>query len=198
MTTRVHHVLKARKNNKAAGIKKGDSYYWWKFRFGGKHFSKTPPARSQLTQSEWLGQAYDLDDQLQELTIDTEGIASTVEDIASQARDLAEQCQERLDAMPEALQESSSSGQTLQEYIDQFEEWADTLEGIDWPDGDAPEEPEDPGEEPDPEDFEDEDEYQEALKEYETLKDIEENSNYDDWKEEMESALSEAQSSCPF
>ncbi len=51
---RAHFVKKARKDNPAAGIKAGDSYYWWKFRRGGKHYSKTAPRPSQLTQSEYL------------------------------------------------------------------------------------------------------------------------------------------------
>ena len=37
---RVHHVKSARKDNPVA--KKGESYYWWKFRYGGKRYSKTP------------------------------------------------------------------------------------------------------------------------------------------------------------
>jgi hypothetical protein len=50
---RAHFVKKARKAIPGTDIKKGDSYYWWKFRFGGKRTSKTAPKASQLTQSEF-------------------------------------------------------------------------------------------------------------------------------------------------
>ena len=59
---RIHHVKSARKNYPSAGIKKGDSYYWWKFRYSSRQLSKTPPRASQLTQSEFLSQVYDLQD----------------------------------------------------------------------------------------------------------------------------------------
>lgn len=42
---------KARKNYKYAGIKKGDTYFWWKFRNSPIRRSKTYPKRQQLTQS---------------------------------------------------------------------------------------------------------------------------------------------------
>jgi len=48
---RVHFVKHARKDNDL--VKKGESYYWWKFRFTGKCMSKTPPRKSQLTESEY-------------------------------------------------------------------------------------------------------------------------------------------------
>ena len=51
---RVHHVKKARKAH-PGGIEKGDSYYWWEFRYGGTRYSKTYPRRSQLTQSKMSG-----------------------------------------------------------------------------------------------------------------------------------------------
>ena len=34
---RVHFVKKARKDYPSTGIQKGDSYYWWQFRYGGTH-----------------------------------------------------------------------------------------------------------------------------------------------------------------
>jgi len=61
---KVHFVKKARKANKEAGIKKGDSYYWWKFRNGGKRTSKTRPKPSQLTQSEYLSTVYGMQEDI--------------------------------------------------------------------------------------------------------------------------------------
>ena len=40
---RVNYVKKARKAIPGADIKVGDAYYWWKFRYGGKHVSKIRP-----------------------------------------------------------------------------------------------------------------------------------------------------------
>ena len=48
---KVHFVKKARQDNPA--VKKGESYYHWSFRYGGKRYSKTRPRQSQLTQSKW-------------------------------------------------------------------------------------------------------------------------------------------------
>jgi hypothetical protein len=52
---RVNFVKKARKAIPSSGIKVGDSYYWWKFRYGGKFVSKERPRQSQLTQSKLSG-----------------------------------------------------------------------------------------------------------------------------------------------
>ena len=61
---RVTFVKKARKDNPVA--KKGEPYYWWQFAFGTKQYSKTQPARSQLTQSSFLSQLYELQDGMEE------------------------------------------------------------------------------------------------------------------------------------
>ena len=43
----IHFVEKARKNNPVA--KKGESYWWWSFKFGvRKHFSKERPTPEQI------------------------------------------------------------------------------------------------------------------------------------------------------
>lgn len=61
---RVHHVKKAMKDNRVC--KKGESYYWWKFRYGGKQYSKTYPRASQLTQSDKLGRIYSAQEAVQD------------------------------------------------------------------------------------------------------------------------------------
>jgi len=62
---KVHHVKKARKNNPVC--KAGESYYWWKFRYGGKHYNLTPPKASQLTQSPYLSVIYSCQEQWENL-----------------------------------------------------------------------------------------------------------------------------------
>jgi len=110
-------------------VKKGESYYWWQFAFGSKNISTTHPRRSQyLTRSEHLGGIYDLEDQLAKMTID-EIDDSCLDDVIQEIENIRDTCQERLDNMPEQLQEAPS-GQTLQEYIDNLEQWQSDLEGI--------------------------------------------------------------------
>jgi hypothetical protein len=125
MVPRVHHVKKARKDNPA--VKKGESYYWWKFRFGGKRYSKTRPKRSQLTQSGFLSQLWDLEDNLP-----TEGIsAEDAESFAEELESLAAECEDSLYAMPDHLQDSSSSGELLQERIDYLSDWSLDIRDLD-------------------------------------------------------------------
>lgn len=113
-------------------VAKGESYWHWAFRFGPKRVSKEEPKRSQLTQSEWLGRAYALEEQMAEATAETADDLSALKDEwLSEIEGMKEEAEERLENMPEGLRENSSSGQTLQEYIDAFEQWHDELDGID-------------------------------------------------------------------
>ncbi len=116
---RVHHVKKARKDNPA--VKKGESYYWWKFRYAGKRYSKTRPKSSQLTQSEFLSRLYAIDEQ------DTPW---SLEDLKDELESLQEMCEDSLQNMPEQLQDSSESGQLLQERIDGLEDWIGQLDSL--------------------------------------------------------------------
>lgn len=113
-------------------VAKGEGYWQWAFRFGPRHVSKTQPKRSQLTQSEWLGRAYALEEQMAVAEASTAADLSSLKDEwLSEIESMKEEAEERLENMPEGLRENSSSGQTLQEYIDAFEQWYDELDGID-------------------------------------------------------------------
>lgn len=120
-------------------VKKGESYYWWKFAFGPKIISKTQPTRSQLTQSSFLSALYDLEDRVSNevVTYDpkvddyTSTLESIRDNLIGEIESLRDGCQDSLDNMPEHLQESSTSGQTLQERIDGLESWISELEDID-------------------------------------------------------------------
>lgn len=125
--TRAHYVKKARKDNPVC--KKGESYYWWKFRYGGKRFSKTMPKPSQLTQSEFLGAIYDIDDRLQEMANDSE-FESEISEICQELEQLKDTCEESLSNMPEQLQDAPT-GELLQGRVDSVQEMIDELEGVD-------------------------------------------------------------------
>lgn len=127
---RVHHVKKARKNYKHAGIKKGESYYWWKFRYGGKNMSKTYPKPSQLTQSEFLGALYAMQEKISDFSCDTvDEFNSFKEEIIEEIDQLIDETQGKLDNMPDALQQAPT-GELLQNRIDALEDWKSQIENI--------------------------------------------------------------------
>lgn len=130
---RAHFVKKARKDGpEGSGVKKGDSYYWWAFMQGGrggpKHYSKTRPRPSQLTQSEFLGTFGDIEDEIGALPAD-DSLEGSVGDIASRIRELGEEQSSKKENMPDGLQEGAT-GELLQERADKCGEIADELEGI--------------------------------------------------------------------
>jgi uncharacterized protein YukE len=128
---RVHFVKKARKAIKEAGVKKGDSYYWWKFRFGGKRVSKTPPKASQLTQSEFLGNMHahqeDVDSFSASSVEDIDSVAGQLRDKAEEIRELGNECEEKYNNMPDSLQQGPT-GELLQTRTEQCENIATELD----------------------------------------------------------------------
>lgn len=127
---RVNFVEKARKDNPVA--KKGESYYWWKFRYGGKHYSKTRPKPSQLTQSPYLGMVRGLMEQIDDFKPeDASDLESLRDEIAGELESLRDETQDNLDNMPEGLQEGDT-GQMLQERIDACENAASELQNMDF------------------------------------------------------------------
>ena len=141
---KVHFVKKARKDYPEDGIKKGESYYWWKPRYGGIRRSKTYPSRQELTQSEFLCRVYDIEDELSVIRtqIETniegknkEGIEELIRDalemIIIEIGELRDECEDKLYNMPEQLQDTSEAGILLQERIDALEDWISELENID-------------------------------------------------------------------
>ena len=85
--TRVAKAQKAQGSCSKCGkkIAKGDPYIWWKFRFGGKRVrcAECPPKPSDLTQSEYLSQVYDLEERIGDINNDDPTAAiSELESIA--------------------------------------------------------------------------------------------------------------------
>lgn len=131
---RVTTVKAARKDIPHAGIKKGETYYWWKFRFGGKQYSKTYPKRSQLTRSSYLATLYDLSDtigKMHEQVYDADSLDSFKSDVISTLEDLKSDCENNLENMPDSLRESSASGELLQERIDNLDNAISEFEDFD-------------------------------------------------------------------
>jgi hypothetical protein len=132
--TRSHFVKKARKAYKEFGIKKGESYYWWKFRRGGMHKSKIAPKPSQLTQSEFWSTVYSIQENYDKTPDSKEDIESQVDEIKSELEQCKDETQEKLDNMPEGLQQGDT-GQLLEERVSSLDECISELEGIDLEDG---------------------------------------------------------------
>jgi hypothetical protein len=132
---RVQFVKSARKDIPGTDIKKGDSYFWWKFRFGGKRTSKTYPSRSQLTQSSFLQTVYDIEDRIASCSFaDMDDAEEQIQGFVDELNELRDTCQESLDNMPEQLQ-YAPTGELLQERIDALESAISDLESITVDDG---------------------------------------------------------------
>jgi hypothetical protein len=152
---RVTHVKKARKDHPAGGIKKGESYYWWAFRYGGKRYSKVYPKQSQLTNSDKLSRIYAAQESIQDaMCDDAELMREVVEAAAEEIREVGEEYQESCDNIRDQFTDSPTADE-CEEKAEACSSLADELEGIDFDslpekpsDDDEPEEPEDPGEEP--------------------------------------------------
>jgi len=126
---RVTFVKAARKDNPVA--KKGESYYWWKFRYGGKRYSLTRPRPSQLTQSAYYGTIRSLVEQIEDTPISTQDeYESLRDDIRDELQNLSEETQGSLDNMPDSLQ-YSPTGEMLQERIDALDNADSELDYID-------------------------------------------------------------------
>jgi len=129
---RVNVVKKAAKDYPEQGIKKGQEYFWWKFRFGPMVRSKEHPKPWQLTRSEFYSTLYQIQDALGKITAeDVESLQQQVQDLAGQIRELGEECQEKHDNMPDSLQDSET-GELLTSRAEAMESAADELEGIDF------------------------------------------------------------------
>lgn len=125
---RVHFVKKARKKNPA--VEKGQSYYWWKFRRGGMHFSATPPKQSQLTQSDFWSAVYALQEQYDKVP-ESDDLESTADEIKGELENIKDETQGKFDNMPEGLQQGDT-GQLLEERVAALDEAISAIEGIDF------------------------------------------------------------------
>jgi hypothetical protein len=127
---RAHFVKKARKDYPDAGIKKGDSYYWWAFQYGPMVRSKVAPKPSQLTQSEFLSTVYDINERLESIDGETaEDFESAISEIVGDLENLRDETQEKHDNMPEQLQQGDT-GQLLEERVQSIEGMISNLESV--------------------------------------------------------------------
>lgn len=119
-------------------VPKGSVYYWWKFRYGSKHISLTPPKPQQLTQSEFNIAILDIQDDLDAIGDLTtiEEVRDQVEEIKGRIEELRDEQEEKKSNMPDSLQESAT-GELLQERYDALDDWYNDLDGLDLDDADT-------------------------------------------------------------
>jgi hypothetical protein len=121
----------ANKDYPEHGIKKGERYWKWKFRYGGKHMSATPPKPSQLTQREDHGAIL----RAQEINPpewdaeNREEIADSINDMLAELESGKDAAQEKYDNLPENFQQAEQ-GQNLETLVSECEDCMTELENI--------------------------------------------------------------------
>lgn len=142
----VNHVAKARKSPGKCGkcgdtIRKGQSYVWWAFRYGGKRVRcskpECAPKPADLTQSEFYSTLYGIQEETFAGTTADE-LKDQRDSVVSELNDLAEETRGKFDNMPEGLQQGDT-GQMLEERADACESAVSDLEGVDIEDEDREE-----------------------------------------------------------
>jgi hypothetical protein len=131
---RVNIVKRAQQDYPEQGIKKGDTYYWWKFRSGGMHRSKTMPRGSQLTQSEYTGGVLSAQETVEDMKPESyehvDDFKSDVESIQGDLESLKSDIEDKLNNMPEGLQQGDT-GQLMQERIDNLDTLISEFDSLD-------------------------------------------------------------------
>ncbi len=134
---RVHTVKKARKPAGSCGkcgktIAKGESYYNWKFRYGGKRVRHTGcgyPRQSELTSSDKLSRCYAAGENIEAAVSDFREdkdlgtLQGVMEESANELREVAEEYRESAQNVEDGM-----NGNRMP-ICDELEEKADNLEG---------------------------------------------------------------------
>lgn len=195
---RVTFVKAARKDNPVC--KKGESYFWWKFRYGGKRYSLVRPRPSQLTQSAYYGSIRSLSERVDDFyCTEYEEFESLKDEVIDELQNIGQECQDGLDNMPESLQ-YSPTGELLQERIDACENGQSEAEGIEefeFEEEDFEREDFDGDEDDDDAEAAHEAEQDEAEAAHEEAEEARKDSEFSDWfdgaKDELTSAVSECE-----
>lgn len=132
MATKVHYVKKCRVDNPA--VKRGEPYYWWKLPMGEKQYSATYPKRSQLTNSDYLGCVFDLQDSLEEHEVgDDLDFEDVLAEVREQVEEIKDQCQINLDNMKENLH-AAPNGRLLIARLKVLDDAISELDSLDYSD----------------------------------------------------------------
>jgi hypothetical protein len=108
-------------------VAEGESFYWWKFRHGGKIFSKTYPRRSQLTQNDYELFEIEIEDMIQ----DFDGTEESKEAIMERLDEYISELEEKISNMEQypGLGESPNC-ELLKERLEVMEEKKTEIEEL--------------------------------------------------------------------
>lgn len=129
---RVNKVV-ARKDYPECGIKKGQTYFHWKFKGEPVKRKLTYPTREELTRSEFLLTVYGIENTIDLVSVEDvmEQRDGAISDILSDIGCLRDDTEEKLGNMPEGFQQGST-GQLLEERISNLDDWESRLDSIDF------------------------------------------------------------------
>jgi hypothetical protein len=130
---RVHFVKRAAKDYPQAGIKKGESYYWWAHFRMPKQFSKTRPKGSEVAASDYAKGVLMAVEALEEWDVERNGAwsADDRDELVAALEAIRDEEQDKFDNMPEGLQQGDV-GVRIEDRVAALEEWIGELEGIDF------------------------------------------------------------------
>lgn len=121
------HTQKAAKDYPKHGIKKGDTYYSWSFRYGGTYKSLTRPKPSQLTQSK-LSSVYAAIEDMEENVAAATSIDDISEALNTCAESVGEVAQEYRDGVENMISQEGAIAQESIEKADNLDEFKQELE----------------------------------------------------------------------
>ena len=107
---------------------KGETYYWYKKRYGGRIEKREYPKPSELTSSEFLTSVYEIGETIPDFGSFQE-IESWIEETKETLETVLEETDEKLNNLPEQLQ-YAPVGELLQNRVDSVQEWIDGLDTI--------------------------------------------------------------------
>lgn len=130
MPPTVHFVKRAREAH--GSIRRGQSYYWWKFRRGSKVCSKTRPLASQLTQSPFWSSLYAIQESLTSFSgsSDPGEVESKIDSLKEELTELRDETQQKVDNQPDSMA-SGPIAELLSGRVEVLDECISTLEGLD-------------------------------------------------------------------
>ena len=122
---KIHHIKKARKDYPDDGIKKGDEYFWWKWRYGTKQRSPVRPTSldkyPNTAEKEWTELQYRV-----QMKIDAEEYDA---DLLQELQEYADAQEDKISCIPEVFEDTEQS-QQMQQRFDEATEMTSTLENL--------------------------------------------------------------------
>lgn len=129
----IHHVKKAPKANKAAGVKKGQPY-WWAESWSGYRKTKSvwpnPPSALQLAELQYVENVLSIQHDMYAARPKDASDLEEMRDLwVEQIREIAEDCSVQFDDLADDLQQGPS-GKLLEDRAADMDQWAVDVEAV--------------------------------------------------------------------